>query len=127
MTEQQHYDGDGVTITSTGGVPNAPSASLLRASRQRALTIWAGSIRRSSIRSIPVPAMWAASLDTEYYRDWRGNLIETIQPNGPVMKYSYNGLGGKIAEYDSDGAGGTSYAAASSVASDINPATKSVS
>ena len=25
------YDGDGVTITSTNGVPNKPSASLLRA------------------------------------------------------------------------------------------------
>src|SRR5262249_21553627 len=31
VTSQQQYDGDGVSITSTNGVPNAPSASLLRA------------------------------------------------------------------------------------------------
>src|SRR5262249_45073856 len=31
VTEVQSYDGDGVSITLTGGVPNAPSASLLRA------------------------------------------------------------------------------------------------
>jgi len=30
FSQKQHYDGDGVTITSTSGVPNAPSASLLR-------------------------------------------------------------------------------------------------
>jgi hypothetical protein len=30
-TQVQEHDGDGVTITSTGGVPNAPAASLLRA------------------------------------------------------------------------------------------------
>jgi hypothetical protein len=31
VTQVQQYDGDGVTITSSGGVPQAPSASLLRA------------------------------------------------------------------------------------------------
>src|SRR5712692_2582233 len=31
VTAVDHYDGDGVTITSTNGVPNAPSSSLLRA------------------------------------------------------------------------------------------------
>jgi hypothetical protein len=29
-TTVQHYDGDGVTMTFSNGVPNAPSASLLR-------------------------------------------------------------------------------------------------
>ena len=31
VTEEERFDGDGVTITSSGGVPTAPSSSLLRA------------------------------------------------------------------------------------------------
>src|SRR5947209_16839271 len=31
LTQYQRYDGDTVSITSTSGVPNAPSSSLLRA------------------------------------------------------------------------------------------------
>src|SRR5207237_9134824 len=31
VTAVNHFDGDGVTITSTGGVPQQPSSSLLRA------------------------------------------------------------------------------------------------
>ena len=41
-----------------------------------------------------------------------------MQPTGPVLKYAYNGLDEVTAEYETDGAGGSSYSAASSVASD---------
>jgi RHS repeat-associated protein len=59
------------------------------------------------------------SLITNYYYDADGNQIEEIQPNGPVVKDTYDGLGDVTAEYDTDGGSGTAYADASSVSGDV--------
>jgi len=60
-----------------------------------------------------------ASLISNFYYDPDGNLIEQTQPNGPVTKNVYNGLGDVTVQYTTDGGGGTSYTAASSVSSDV--------
>jgi len=59
------------------------------------------------------------SLASETYYNANGNVIEQTQLGGLVMKYTYNGLGEVTAAYTTDGGGGTSYAAASSVANDV--------
>ena len=56
VTTQESFDGDGVSITSTDGVPNAPSSSLLRARRPAATTIRGGSTRAGPTASTPAAA-----------------------------------------------------------------------
>ena len=101
------------------GVPNAPSSSLLRAQTSTSFDNL-GRVYQELRYSVnpSTGSVGGNTLDTEYYYDSRGDLIETIQPNAPVVKDAYNGLGQLIAEYETDGAGGTSYSAASSVSSD---------
>jgi RHS repeat-associated protein len=57
-------------------------------------------------------------LTTNNYYNHRGQLIEQSQPGGLVMKYKYNGAGWQTEAYATDGAGGASWAAASSESGD---------
>ncbi len=119
ITEVERFDGDGVTITSTGGVPNAPSSSLLRAetvsnfdNRGRVYQTIVYDVNQSS------GAVSSTGLTTNDYFNDRGELIEDSEPGGLVMKYQFDGAGRQIESYTTDGAGGTSWSAASSVSSD---------
>jgi RHS repeat-associated protein len=119
VTETQRFDGDGVTITSTSGVPNAPSSSLLRAEtvtsfdeQQRLYQTVVYDVNQST------GSVSSTGLTTNDYYNHRGQLIEESEPGGVVMKYQYDGAGRRIEAYTTDGAGGTSWSAASSVSSD---------
>jgi RHS repeat-associated protein len=128
VTEVQQFDGDGVTITSTNGVPNAPSASLLRA---ETITSYDDQQRVYKTQTYSVdPSTGAVStnaLTTQLYYNHRGQLIETRNPGlgepgasatGVVDKSQYDGAGRETISFVTDGSGGTSWSAAGSVTGD---------
>src|SRR5262249_35909135 len=103
-TKSQQYDGDGVTITSTNGVPNRPSASLLRVQvatnyddQGRAYQTLVSDVNQST------GAVSSTSLTTNTYYNHRGEVIETSDPGGLVSKSLYDGAGRVIEEYSTDG------------------------
>jgi len=119
VTAVSHYDGDGVTITFTNGVPNKPSASLLREysttqydEQQRPYATHTFSVDQSA------GTISTYSLNTNSWYDHRGDVIEESDPGGLVTKTQFDGAGREIERYTTDGASGTSWANASSVASD---------
>ena len=79
-----------------------------------------GQIYETEVDSVdPNAGVVGTALTSSSYRDLDGNIIERTQPNGPVTKSVYNGLDEVTIQYITDGGGGTSYSAASSVSSDI--------
>src|SRR5262249_48934909 len=117
-TQVQQYDGDGVTITVSGGVPQAPSASLLRA---QAATNYddPGRPYQSLVYDVnPTTGVVTTSLVSNTYYNHRGEVMATSRPGGLWAKSSFDGAGRPIFVYATDGAGGTTWAAAGSVASD---------
>jgi len=119
VTATQMYEGDGIAVTTTDGVPDAPSSSLLRAQTTNS---WDAQGREYQTTTYSVdPSSGAVSmygLTTNYYYDHRGDLIETANPGGEVDKSAFDGAGRDIADYVTDGAGGTSWADASTVTGD---------
>jgi YD repeat-containing protein len=63
-------------------------------------------------------AVSSNALTTNDYYDHRGNLIAESAPGGLWSKSSYDGAGRDVMDYTTDGAGGTSWSAAGSVAND---------
>src|SRR5436305_1426819 len=59
----------------------------------------------------------AASLTASVWYDHRGNVIKSIAPGGLVNKNQYDGVGMRIATYQTDGQGDATWADAGSVAS----------
>ena len=118
-TMVQTYDGDGVTITMSGGVPVAPSSSLLR-SQTVTKTDNDGNVYQTLTYDVnqATGAVSSAALTTNYYFDARGDQVAESDPGGEWTKDVYNGAGELVVEYTTDGAGGTGYAAATSVAND---------
>jgi RHS repeat-associated protein len=119
VTQAQHYDGDGVTITSTNGVPNAPSASLLREQtntsyddQQRVYQTVVYDVNQST------GSVSSTGLTTNIYYNHRGQMIEVSAPGGLVTKDQYDGAGRQIEEYQTDGASGTGWSAAGSPSGD---------
>ena len=120
VTVVSHYDGDGVVIVSPyGSVPVKPSANLLRAystteydDQQRPYETNTYSVDQSA------GSISTYSLTTEMWYDHRGDEIEESDPGGLVTKTQYDGAGREIERYTTDGASGTSWANASSVAND---------
>jgi len=119
VTQVQQYDGDGVTITSTNGVPNAPSASLLRAQSTAAYDEQ-GRIYQMSTFSVnqTTGAVSTNSLADNVWYDHRGEVIKTAAPGGLVTKDQYDGAGRLTVEYTSDGGGDTTWADAGNVIGD---------
>jgi RHS repeat-associated protein len=119
VTRAQRYDGDGVTITSSGGVPQAPSSSLLRA---QTVTSFDGQQRVYRVQQYSVDpstgGVSAYALTTNYYYGHRGDVIEESDPGGLVVKRAYDGADRLTAVYTTDGAGGTSWSAAGGVSGD---------
>jgi RHS repeat-associated protein len=119
VTEVQRFDGDGVTITSTNGVPNAPSASLLRA---ETLTKFddEGRAYQSIVYDVnqSTGSVSSTGLTTNTFYNHRGQVIETSLPGGLVHKYQFDGAGRETESYSTDGASGTSWSNAGSVTVD---------
>jgi len=121
VTEVQVYAADGLAPTISGGVLSLPSgiSSYLRAQSTTSYDEL-GQVYEESIYDVnpSTGAVGPYTLNTLTWYDPNGNVIETQVPGGLVTKDTYDGAGRVTAEYRTDGAGGTSYATASSVASD---------
>jgi RHS repeat-associated protein/uncharacterized delta-60 repeat protein len=121
------YDGDGLAVTTTDGVPDMPDGAKLRA-----LSVTAyddlGRVYRTSVVGIDQAAgvtglsqgqmMALPSLHTDYWYDARGNLIKTLRPGGLVQKSAYDAAGRVTRAYLSDGGGDTAWGNANDVAGD---------
>ncbi len=118
-TEVQTYDGDGVTISYSGGVPVAPSSSLLR-SQEIISYDDQGRVYQDQVYNVDQSdgSVSDTALTTNYYYDHRSDLVAEQDPSGLWTKDVYDGAGELVTEYTTDGAGGTTWADAISVASD---------
>jgi RHS repeat-associated protein len=109
------FDGDTVALTNT-----KPAASLLRASEKFAYDDQ-GRLYRDQQYSVnqSTGAVSASALTTNLYYDRRGDLIAESDPGGLWTKDQYDGAGRLVSEARTDGGGGTSWAAAGSLAGDL--------
>jgi RHS repeat-associated protein len=105
-TQVQEYDGDGVTITSSGGVPQAPSSSLLRAQtninyddQQRVYQTQTYSVDPSS------GTVSSSALNTYLWYNHRGDVIEELDPGGLATKFAYDGAERVTVQYSTDANG----------------------
>jgi RHS repeat-associated protein len=119
VTKTRVYDGDGVSITSTGGGPNAPSSSLLRAQTTTSFDEL-GRVYRADTYSVDPSSgsVGAYTLHTDTWYDARGNVIKTLAPGGLVTKTAYDGVGRPTTVSTADGGGDSSYSDAGSVTGD---------
>jgi YD repeat-containing protein len=102
--EQDKYDGDGVAITSTNGVPNLPTASLLRAKTTTEYDDQ-GRVFRTHVFSVDQSngTVSATSLTTNTWYDHRGQVMKTAAPDGLVTKTFYDGARRAVLTFASDG------------------------
>jgi RHS repeat-associated protein len=105
-TQVDRYDGDTVTVTSSGGVPQAPSSSLLRA-RTASSYDEQGRVYLTQVYSVnpSTGAVSTTSLNTNTWFNHRGLVIETSQPGGLKTKNAYDGAGRTTITYTTDGNG----------------------
>jgi RHS repeat-associated protein len=121
VTESQIYSGDGETPSISGGVLSLPGgiSSDLQA---EAVTSYdnQGNVYQTQEYSVnpTTGAVSSSALTTNNYYDADGNLIAQSAPGGLWTKYSYDGAGRQVMEYQTDGLSGTSYADAGSVSGD---------
>jgi RHS repeat-associated protein len=104
----QQYDGDGVIITDANGdaVPDAPSASLLRAQADTAYDDQ-GRVYLSTVYSVnpSTGAVSSTGLTTNTWYNHRGEVVKVSQPGGLVTKSAYDGAGRQTVRYTTDGGG----------------------
>ena len=122
VTETQVYAADGVAPTISGGVLSLSGTVTVSDLRAQSATSYdeQGQVYRTDTYDVN-PSTGSVGTNTLYSLTWHdawGNVIETQAPGGLVTKDTFDGAGRKTAAYVTDGAGGTSYSAASSVASD---------
>ncbi len=118
VIKTRQYDGDGVTITFTSGVPNAPSSSLLRAQSESAFDEQ-GRVYQAKVYSVnPSSGSVSHALTTNNYFDHRGQLFATSAPGGLWTKQKFDGAGRPTITYTTDGATGTTWSNAGSVSND---------
>src|SRR5579884_1588715 len=117
--ETQQYLGDNVTPMIANGVLQALSSSLLRAQEIDSYDEQ-GRLYQTQVSDVnpSTGAVSSSALTTKYYYDHRGNLIAESDPGGLWSKSQYDGAGRDVMDYSTDGAGGTSWSGAASVASD---------
>jgi RHS repeat-associated protein len=117
IVSQEQYDGDGVTITVTNGVPDRPAANLLRA---KATTSYddQGRVFQTNTYSVDQSngTVSTNSLVAGTWYGHRGNVIKSLAPGGLVTKRQYDGDGMVVAAYLTDGHGDATWADANSVA-----------
>jgi RHS repeat-associated protein len=117
--ETQQYAGDGVTPQIVNGVLQALDPSLLRAQEIDSYDNQ-GRLYQTQVYDVnpSTGAVSTSALTTNDYYDHRGDLIAESDPGGLWTKSLYDGAGRDIMDYTTDGAGGASWTAASSVAND---------
>ncbi len=117
--ETQQYDGDGVTPQIVNGVLQALDPSLLRAQEVDSYDDQ-GRIYQTQVYDVnpSTGAVSSTALTTNDYYGHRGNLIAESAPGGLWTKSQFDGTGRDVMDSTTDGAGGTTWAAAASVAND---------
>src|SRR5581483_2998504 len=110
---------DGVTPAISGGVLQALPASDLRAQEIDSYDEQ-GRLYQTQVYDVnpSTGAVSSTALTTNYYYDHRGDLMAESDPGGLWTKSNYDGAGRDVMDYTTDGAGGTTWSAASSVAND---------
>ncbi|MCE9554457.1 MAG: autotransporter-associated beta strand repeat-containing protein [Planctomycetes bacterium] len=118
-TESLLFDGDGVTITATDGVPDQPSASLLRA---KIVSNYddQGRVFQSSMYSVDQTdgTVSTDALTGETFFNHRGMVVKASSPGGLVQKSQYDGAGRPVKSFVTDGGGDTGWADALNVTDD---------
>ncbi len=128
-TAQELYDGDGVSMQDSGGVPTIPVAN--NPSSRRALSESSydeqGRVYRTVVYNINQstgakvtfgsPAV-ESRLQSDTWYNKRGQVIKTAQPGGLVQKTTYDGAGRTVTGYMTDGGGDTTWAHALDVVGD---------
>jgi RHS repeat-associated protein len=121
--EQDTYDGDGVAITSTNGVPDAPDSSLLVAKTTTSYDDQGRVYQMDQFSVTPGTGAVGDALVSNTYYDHDGNVIAQSSPSGQWTKTAYDGADRAIATYTTDGgvlAGATiDWVTADSVANDV--------
>jgi RHS repeat-associated protein len=117
--EVQTYDGDGVSISISGGMPVAPSSSLLRS---QVITSFdnQGHVYQSQTFNVnqSTGAVASTPMTTQTYYDHRGDVVAQVGPSGTWTKDVYDGADRLTFAYTTDGAGGASWANAVSISGD---------
>jgi RHS repeat-associated protein len=123
---QEAFDGDGVAVTSTAGVPDAPSASLLRAKSVSSYDTQGRVFQSTTFSVDPSTGTVGSGITSNTFYDHDGNPLATYIPGQPTQKSVYDGAGRVIASYTTDGGavnnGGTplmSWSDAGSVSNDV--------
>jgi RHS repeat-associated protein len=119
VTAVSQYDGDGVSITSTAGVPNKPASSLLRAYVTNAYDDQGREFESKTFSVNPNDGTVSTnSLTTDYWYNRRGQVIKTSAPGGLVTKDIYDGDNRLNVQYTTDGGGDSSWTDAGNVTGD---------
>ena len=119
VTTTRLYDGDTVSITSTSGVPNAPSSSLLRAKSETQFDERDQAYKTLTYSVDPsTGSVSSSALTTQSWFDPRGLVIKQSSPGGLVTKTTYDGAARPTASYSTDGGGDTVYTDAYDVTGD---------
>jgi YD repeat-containing protein len=116
IVSREQYDGDGVLVTTTAGVPDRPAPSLLRAMTTSQYDDQGRLFRTHTYSVDPASGtVSTASLTTATWYDHRGNVIKSVAPGGLVTKNLYDGVGRVVTTYQTDGLGDATWADAGSV------------
>jgi RHS repeat-associated protein len=117
--QTQQYDGDGVTPQIVNGVLQALASSLLRAQENDSYDDQ-GHLYQTQVFAVDptTGAVSTSALTTNDYYDHRGNPIAESSPGGLWTKSQFDGAGRDVMDSTTDGAGGTTWAAAGTVAND---------
>jgi RHS repeat-associated protein len=117
--QTQQYAGDGVTPQIINGVLQALPSNLLRAQENDSYDDQ-GRLYQSQVFDVnpSTGAVSSSALTTNLYYDHRGDLMAESDPGGLWTKSSFDGAGRDVMDYTTDGAGGTTWAAAGSVTND---------
>ncbi|WP_162668091.1 polymorphic toxin-type HINT domain-containing protein [Gemmata massiliana] len=119
VTMTQVYDADTVTPTVSGGVPQAPASTLLRA-QDTVEYDELGRVFRTRTYSVNTStgAVSTNSLATDVWYDARGLVLKQSAPNGLVQKWAYDGAGRVTTAYTGDWGSDAGYADADDVVGD---------
>ncbi|HEY7312113.1 MAG TPA: hypothetical protein VH643_22300 [Gemmataceae bacterium] len=118
-TQTQQYAGDGVTPQIINGVLQALPSNLLRAQENDSYDDQ-GRLYQTQVFDVnpSTGVVSSSALTTNLYYDHRSDLIAESAPGGLWTKSSFDGAGRDVMDYTTDGAGGTTWAAAGSVTND---------
>ncbi|MGL4421870.1 MAG: hypothetical protein ACRCZF_14475, partial [Gemmataceae bacterium] len=120
VTDRRQYDGDAVAITITGGVPQLPSSSLLRAYSTTSFDELGRSYRDAMYSVNPSSgAVSSSALTNDRWYGLRGNILKSAAPGGLVTKTVTDGVGRVTTVSTTDGGGDTAWTDADDVVGDI--------